>query len=446
MAWNEPGKGKNPWGGGNRNQGGGGPPDLDQIWRRFRDRFINRGGGNGNGTKPPGSGGAPGGLVAGLVVVVVLIWLATGMYVVQPSEKGVLLRFGAYQKTIGPGWHWHLPYPIESVLKVNTQQVRQASSRAVMLTKNENFVDIEVSVQYRVSNALNFLFQLQDPEATVEQVLRSAVRQIVGTSRMNQVIQEGVKIGELNEEGIEHVNLKKESQPTKSKHTLEGINHKLVSKIKRKQKKKPRISKRSRARLPANVRKIMQAKLSSYKAGIHIIAVNVQYAQPPEQVQHAFEEAIKAREEKVQKKNLARADARHILAQVQGQKAQIIAEARGYKQRKIQRAKGNASRFTQLLAQYQKAPNVNHERLYLQTMAEVVSKSHVILNDTGSSSMLYLPLQKMFNGGHQNKKAENAANNGLNSGNGFAMPTASNQSSNSTSSAKDNPRSRSRNP
>lgn len=454
MAWNEPGKGKDkdPWGGGNRNTGGGGdgggPPDLEQLWRRFRDRFFNRGNGNGGGESPSGGGGPSGAVIIALVVVAALIWLATGMYVVQPGEKGVLLRFGAYTHTAGSGWHWHLPYPIEEVDKVDTQQVRKASHRAVMLTKNENFVDIEVSVQYRISNAMNFLFQLQDPEATVNQVLRSAVRDVVGTSRMNQVIQEGVSVGDLNEKGIEHVNLKKNAKSSKSRDALSGINHELVGKIKKKQKNAPQIGNRSRAQLPNNIHKIMQVKLSDYQAGIKIVAVNVQYAQPPEPVQHAFEEAIKAREEKEQKKNMARADARHILASVQGQKAKIVAKARGYKQREIERAKGDASRFTQLLAQYQKVPDVTRERLYLKTMGDVLSNSHVILNNTGSSSMMYMPLQKILNGSHQQKQSEKKASNGAEDNDNTGLPMLPKQSSHGGSDSdnhESSSRSRSRN-
>ncbi|MDA3921395.1 MAG: protease modulator HflK [Salinisphaera sp.] len=456
MAWNEPGKDKDPWGGGNRpkgNNNGSGPPDLDQIWRRFRARFS-KGGGNGGSSNRDGSGAPGGGVPPALILVLIpialVIWLATGLYVVQPGEKGVLLRFGAYTHTVTSGWHWHLPYPIERVYKVNTNEVRRASKRAVMLTKNENFVDIEVSAQYRISNAMNYLFSVQDPDDTVQQVLRSAVRDVVGTSTMNQVIQEGVKVEDLQEEGLDHVDLKQNDQAPTKEDTFAGINRKLVGKIKQRQNSAPAISKRSRAQLPANVRKIMQAELSNYQTGIKVLAVNVQYAQPPEQVQGAFEEAIKAREEKEQKKNLARAYARKILANVQGQKAQVLAKARGYKQQKIERAQGDASRFLQLLAQYKNAPVVTRERLYLQTMSDVLSQSRIVLNDGGSSSMMYLPLQQLLNGRDQSKKTQSAGDNG---GDGSSddtpmvplAPSQSDGSSPGSTSTQSGSRSRSRN-
>lgn len=446
MAWNEPGKGQDPWGGGNNN---GGPPDLDQIWRRVRARFSGGKGGNGRGSN--GGGGPSPTIFFALVPIALVIWLATGLYVVQPGEKGVILRFGNYIQTSGPGWHWRLPYPVDRVYKVDTQQVRRAGNRAVMLTKDENIVEVEVAVQYRISNAMNYLFQLREPDQTVEQVLRSAVREIVGTSRMNQVIQEGVQVDELEDRALDNVDLKEGSGQPADKDALKDVDESLVSEIKRQQKDYPEITDRSRAKLPANIRKIMQTTLAGYNAGVSIIAVNVQYSQPPEQVQSAFEEAIKAREEEERKKNLARAYARDIVARAQGEKAQILLDARGYKEQKIARARGEASRFTELLTQYENAPEVTRERLYLETMGDVLSASNLVLaeQDGGKGPLMYLPLKDMLEGAKRNKSAEKAANQGADAdGADIRIPLSSGDNgSNSSGSSKssNNLRSRDRN-
>ncbi|MGB7754589.1 MAG: protease modulator HflK [Salinisphaera sp.] len=457
MAWNEPGKGKDPWGGGNRNNGGGGdgggPPDLDQIWKRFRERFSSKRGGGSGGSG--GGGGIGGGVFLALIPIVFVIWLATGLYVVQPGEKGVVLRLGEYTHTTSPGWHWHLPYPISTVSKVDTQQVRRASNRAVMLTKDENIVDVEISVQYRISDAMSYLFQLQDPENTVQQVLRSAVREIVGTSDMNQVIQEGVQVNQLDNKALANVDLKENSGQPKKKNGLKDIDQKLVGQIKQKQNEYPQITDRSRAKLPDNVRRIMQYTLNKYNAGIQILAVNVQYAQPPEQVQGAFQEAIKAREEEERAKNIARAYARDVVARVQGDKAQMIAQAKAYKQRKINRAEGQAARFSDLLAQYEKAPEVTRERLYLETLGDVLSASHLILNDGTSGSMTYLPLDKILEKSAGSGKSSSTDDSDQSDGDNSSM-TLPNQPENngsgggssvsgSSDSNVDNLRSRSRN-
>lgn len=452
MAWNEPGKGQDPWGGGNNRPGknsGDGPPDLDQIWRRLRERFAGKKGGNGSSGGGSGRGAPSGGFFLILIPVVVAVWLLTGFYKVNPGEQGVLLRLGQYQETVEPGLHWHLPYPVASVLKVDTQQVRGASNRAVMLTKDENIVDVEVSVQYRISNAMNYLFRLQDPENTVAQVLRSAVREIVGTSDMNQVIQEGVQVGQLENGALKNVDLKENTGKPKNKDGLKDIDKKLVGQIKKKQDEYPQITDRSRAKLPDNIRRIMQYTLDNYDAGVKILTVNVQYAQPPEPVQGAFQEAIKAREEEERSKNIARAYARDIVARAQGEKAKRLAEARGYEKRKVDRAEGQSTRFSDLLAQYRKAPDVTRQRLYLETMSDVLSASHLILNDGDSNAMMYLPLQELMKGSKENSKAEDAANNGIQSSDSLDVPMGDANTSSSanpdSSGNEDRLRSRSRN-
>ncbi|MES1927913.1 HflK protein [Salinisphaera dokdonensis CL-ES53] len=452
MAWNEPGKGQDPWGGGNKNNGSG-PPDLDQIWRKLRARFSGNNGGN-SGSNGGGSAGGPSpAILLFIVPIALVVWLATGLYVVQPGEKGVVLRFGNYTETQAPGWHWHFPYPIDRVYKVDTQQVRRAKNRAVMLTKDENIVEVEVAVQYRISDAMNYLFQLREPDATVEQVLRSAVREIVGTSRMNQVIQEGVQVEELEDRALDNVDLKEGSGQPAEKDALQGVDDKLVDEIKAQQNAYPEITDRSRAKLPENVSKIVQATLSSYNAGINVVAINVQYSQPPEQVQGAFEEAIKAREEEERKKNIARAYARDIVARAQGDQARILLDARGYREQKVARAEGEASRFTELLAQYERAPEVTRERLYLESMGDVLSSANLILAEQGGGGpLMYLPLEKMLNDAQRNKKVEDAANNGVNSGSGDDSSSSSSSyngssggSSSSSNDRSSNLRSRDRN-
>ena len=436
MAWNEPGKGKDSWGGGDRNKNnqGNGPPDLDQIWKRFRERFGGNGGSGNQGGGNGGSGGAgvPSGLIAVVIAILAGAWLVFGgLYVVQPGEKGVVLRFGEYVDTASPGWHWHLPYPIATVSKVDVQQVRRVSNRAVMLTKDENIVDVEISAQYRISNAMNYLFQLENPDQTVQQVLRSAVREIVGTSNMNQVIQEGVQVNQLEDRAINNVDLKEGSGQPKKKDGLKDIDRDLVGQIKQKQNEYPQITDRSRAKLPTNVRKIMQFTLNKYDAGVQIVAVNVQYAQPPEPVQGAFQEAIKAREEEERLKNIARAYAREVVATAQGEKAQMIAEARAYKSRKVNRAEGQAARFSDLLTQYEQAPEVTRSRLYLETMGEVLSGSHLVLDSGDGNSMTYLPLDKIIDKSGAKKPANDNAPSADSDNVGGDMPSSRSSSSGS---------------
>ncbi len=414
MAWNEPGKGQDPWGGGNKNKGGSGPPDLEQIWRRFRARFSQGGGGGNSGGQGGGgmSGPSPK-LLLGLIPLALVIWLLTGFHVVQPGEKAVILQFGRYTETVGSGWHWHLPYPIERVISVDTQRIRSASTRGIMLTKDENLVEVEVALQYRVNEAMNYLFELSNPDLTVEQALRSSVREVVGTSRLNQVIQEGVQPDALSEEALENVDLKEDSGVPPESDPMQTIDDELVEAIKRQQEGYPDIEERSRAQLPENISSILQSTLNEYDVGVSVLAVNVQYAQPPEPVQSAFEEAIKAREAEERKKNIARAYAREILARAEGQEASILLQARGYRASKVARAEGEASRFSLLLAQYEDAPQVTRQRLYLETMGEVLAGSNLVLAEEGDGGpLLYLPLQEMLKSGERNRGAEKAANQG----------------------------------
>lgn len=417
MAWNEPGKGGNSGNGGSGGNGGG-PPDLDQIWKRLRDRLGKRSnqrpnppsGQNGQNGGPGRRGGA--GLFWIIIPIVIVIWLATGLYIVNPGEKGVILRFGKYVYTVDPGWHWRVPYPVTQALMVDTRQILRASNRATMLTKDENIVDVEISVQYRIDNPMKFLFQLKNPEQTVQQVLRSAVREVVGTSDMNQVIQEGVQPSQLDNGVLKHVDLKKNSGKPAPQNGLKGIDKNLAGQIQQKKSDYPTITTRSRAKLPENVRRIMQYTLDKYDSGLKIVTVNVQYAQPPEAVQGAFQKAIEAREEEEKSKNIARAYARDILARAKGEKAKILAEAKGYEKQKVNHAQGDANRFTELLVQYEKAPQITRERLYLEAMGDVLSSTHLMLNDGSSGTMNFLPLGKLLlqkKKSHDSSKSESGS-------------------------------------
>lgn len=333
MPWNEPGKhnsgNQDPWGSGRRNGGNSPNPfDLEKWLRRLIDRL--RGGGDGGGSAVPA--------IVFAVVVALLAWLASGFYIVGPGERGVVLRFGAFEQTSLPGPHWHLPYPIEQVHVVDIDQNRSAQSKAVMLTQDENIVDVDVSAQYRVKNAEDYLFNVRDPNQTLRDVLISAIREIVGKSKMDYVVGEG------------------------------------------------------RADIAMRTQTLMQHILDNYKIGLEVIKVNLQDAQPPEQVQSAFADAIKAREDEVRYRNEAEAYANTVIPQARGQAAREIAEAQAYKEQVVARAQGDTSRFDQLLKEYEKSPRVTRERLYLDSMESVLANSSKVLVDTKGKNLLYLPI------------------------------------------------------
>ncbi len=360
MAWNDP-----QWG--NRNSGG--PPDLDELWRKFNQRlnamFGRRGGG---GPASPGGGGAgdfhlPGG--AGLIVaLLVVIWLASGFYIVDAGERGVVLRFGKYVETTLPGPRWHLPYPIEHAEIVNVDQVRNVEigyrqnvkskvlSESLMLTDDENIIDLQFSVQYTVRDPVAYLFNNRFTSGTVgvdaanevvKQVAESAMREIVGKSKMDFALYEG------------------------------------------------------RETVAAGADKLMQKILDRYKTGISISKVNMQNAQPPEQVQAAFDDANKANQDKQRLINEGQAYANDVIPRASGVAARLQEEARGYKQRVIADAEGDASRFKQILVQYERAPRVTRERLYQDTMQQVLSgTTKVLIDEKRGGNLLYLPLDKLM--------------------------------------------------
>lgn len=335
MAWNEPGGGRDPWSsGGGRRGGGGSTPDVDEILKRLRARF---GGGGGKGGKGSSA------MVMLLIAAVVALWAASGFYVVDEREQAVVLRFGAYSRTEGPGLRWHVPWPVEREEKVNVTEVRESTDRSSMLTEDENIVELELKVQYRVGSAQDYLFNVNEPDATLRQAARSAVRQIVGRNSFDFVVIEG----------------------------------------------RQAVGDRARA--------LLQDILDSYQTGLIVTQVNMIDARAPAAVQDAFLDAIKAREDQQRFKNEAEAYANERLPQARGTAAREIAQATGYRDTVVAEAEGDVARFEQLLGEYQQAPRVTRERMYLDAMEQVMGRTGKILVDADQSSpMLYLPLDQLM--------------------------------------------------
>jgi membrane protease subunit HflK len=364
MAWNKPGNGnsgnKDPWG--SRRGGQQGPPDLDEIVRNIQMRLSGLFGG---GRRGGGGGGRIGNLRAGgigagaLLIAALLLWGISGFYIVQQAERGVVLRFGKLQEVTEAGLRWHFPYPIETVKKVNVQnifaieigyrsnertgRVSRVPKEALMLTEDENIVDIEFAVQYQIKNAADYLFNVNDPEATIVQGTESAIREIVGKNTLDFVITEGRDDVAIRTQGL------------------------------------------------------LQEILDRYKSGIAITTTKMQKAQPPEQVKAAFDDAVKAREDEQRFKNEAQAYANDILPRARGTAARLVQEGEGYKASVIARAGGDAQRFLQISREYAKAPEVTRERLYLEAMEYVLTNTtKVFVDQKGGNNILYLPLDQII--------------------------------------------------
>ena len=373
MAWNQQGpENKDPWGQGN---GQSGPPDLDQVIRDLQKKLSgifgkssSRGGGGGGSGGGKGKGltlGRTGGIL--LTIVVVGLWIASGFYVVDQGEQGVQLRFGKYQEVKPAGLRWHMPYPIESVEIVNVQKVRTVEvgyrtrtgtnqregatqlilvpREALMLTADENIIDIQFAVQYNIRDPRDLLFKVSEPaDQVVRQATESAVREIVGRSSMDFVITGG------------------------------------------------------RAEIAFETRELLQDILDRYQTGITVRAVEMQNAQPPAEVKDAFDDAVRAREDEERLKNEAEAYANDVIPKARGAAARIVQEAEGYKESVIATSQGEASRFLQVLEEYNRAPGVTRDRLYLEAMEEVLSRSTKLVIDQGSNSnsVMYLPLDQLI--------------------------------------------------
>jgi membrane protease subunit HflK len=394
MAWNEPGNGdKDPWG----KRGNDGPPDLDEVISNMQRKLSGLFGGsssNNNDSSNDGNGGTLGlGLIAAIVAIV---WLASGIYIVEPPERGVALQFGEYKETTLSGPHWHIPYPIQTVEVVNVDESRTAEigfrstagrssivpSEALMLTQDENIIEMKIEIQYRVEKPADFLFNVENPVKTLEQMTESAVREVVGRSLMDDVLTTG----------RQEVAIKSE--------------------------------------------KLLQSLLRDYGTGLLVTSFNIPDAQAPAQVQAAFDDVVKAGADKVRMKNEAEAYANDIVPKARGAGFRVVQEAEAYKSEVLAKAQGETSRFLQVMNEYEKAPEITRERLYLDAMESVYSKTQKVMVDVSkeSSNVLYLPLDKMRGG-------SNSVPTRVDLSNLTTYPSSSSNSTNSGS-AQDNARSR----
>lgn len=345
MAWNEPGGNSNdqdPWG--NRNNKGGGrqgPPDLDEALRKLQE---NLGGifGGGNKKKPAGKGGGFGVVLLALIVLGAF-WLYSAIYVVDEQEQAVILRFGKYHQTVGPGLNIYFP-PIETKYQHNVTRERAYSRQGPMLTEDENIIEVPLTVQYKISNLQDFVLNVEGPETSLQHATESALRHVVGSTVMDQVLTEGREL------------------------------------------------------LAVDVHERLQRFLDLYRTGIVVTQVNVQNAQAPREVQEAFDDVIRAREDEQREKNNAETYANGVVPEARGLAQRILEEANAYRDEVIARAEGESERFVKLLAEYRKAPEVTRKRLYLETMEEMYSSSSKVLlsGDQGQNSLMYLPLDKLM--------------------------------------------------
>ena len=363
MAWNEPGSdNRDPWGQGN---GQNGPPDLDDLIKDLKKKFSGfLGGGGRKSAGGGGGGGMPslGGKAWVLIVLVLgLLWAASGFYVVEQGEQGVELQFGQYKQVTEAGLRWHLPYPVETVEIVNVQQIRTVEvgyrtntrsnqfatvpQEALMLTKDENIIDIQFAVQYDIKDPRFLLFNVSENlDQVVRQATESSVREVVGRNTMDFAITGG------------------------------------------------------RAEIAQETRLLLQNILDRYQTGINVKAVEMQNAQPPSEVKGAFDDAVKAREDEVKFRNEAEAYANDIIPRARGSASRVLQEAQAYQASVVAKAQGEASRFTQVLNEYHKAPGVTRDRLYIDAMEQVLSRSTKIMIDqsAGGNNVMYLPLDQLI--------------------------------------------------
>ncbi|WP_371364298.1 FtsH protease activity modulator HflK [Pseudomonas sp. QL9] len=350
MAWNEPGDNSNkndqdPWGG---RRGGGrqGPPDLDEAFRKLQESLNRIFGGKKRGSSPLGNGAGGGfGLFGIGLAVLAVLWLYNAVYVVDEQEQAVILRLGKYQETVGPGLNFYFP-PIDKKFQENVTRERAYSKQGQMLTEDENIVEVPLTVQYKISNLKDFVLNVDQPEVSLQQATESALRHVAGSTTMDQILTEG------------------------------------------------------REQMATDVRDRLQRFLDNYKTGVTVTQVNIQSAAAPREVQEAFDDVIRAREDEQREKNQAEAYANGVVPEARGQAQRIIEEANGYRDEVVSRAQGEADRFNKLTAEYHKAPDVTRQRLYLDTMQDVLSQTSKVLvtGQQGQNNLIYLPLDKMMDG------------------------------------------------
>lgn len=341
MAWNEPGgnKNKDPWGNRGNDQG---PPDLDEVFKKFMDKLNGLFGGSGGGSRNTSSGNGSAGMVA-ILVIGLIIWALTGTYKIGEAERGVVMRFGAHAYTVESGLHWHLPSPIEKVLKVDVSNIQEYAHKSTMLTQDQNIIDIEITVQYQVGNAEDFFFNMRNPIRTLAEASESSLRQHVGRSTMDYVFGDG------------------------------------------------------REDIALSTQETIQEIIDNYKSGLQVVRVNMQEAKPPEPVKASFDDVTQAVEDEVKLRNQAESYRNEILPGARGKAAEMLEEANAYKQEVVARAEGDAQRFTKVYAEYRKAPGVTRDRIYLESVESVLSQSSKVMIDVeGGNNMMYLPLDKML--------------------------------------------------
>ena len=354
-----------------RNANNDGPPDLDELVKDLKSKVNNvfklkpKNTNNGNGSQPPSDNSGDSGIIKPLpiVIVIFLVWLATGFYIVDQGSRGVVLTFGENTAITLPGPRWHIPYPIETVEIVNQEQVRtievgyrslgegatQQLKESLMLTGDENIIDLQFAVQYNLKSVEDFLFNNRSVEGSVRGAAETAIREVVGKSDMDFVLYEG------------------------------------------------------REEIAIKTKSLMQSILDLYQTGINITSVTMQNAQPPQQVQAAFDDAVKAKQDLERQKNEGQAYANDIVPKARGTASRLTAEANGYKISIENEALGNASRFDQILAEYIRAPEVTKKRLFLETQEQIMSTvSKIIIDQKGSNSLLYLPLDKIIQNSSRN--------------------------------------------
>lgn len=356
MAWNEPGNNgdnNDPWGGGGRRGGNDGPPDIDEVLKNLTKKINGLFGGSGRSSGGSGSGSGGGGGVAlnagmlgGLILTVVVVWGFMGFYTVDEAERGVVLRFGrVLDEVVMPGLHWNPPI-VDEVNRVNVQRLNSRQFVNDMLTTDENIISLTVTVQYRIDDPISYVIAVQDPELSLQNASESAIRHVVGENFMDQILTTG------------------------------------------------------RAAVADDVEERLQDYMNTYQTGILVSQVNVTDAQPPNAVREAFDDVIRAREDEQRVQNQAQQYANRVIPEARGEAQQTIEQANGYRQEVIARAQGDASRFSQLLAEYQKAPEVTRERLYIDAIENVMANASKIMVDVeGGNNMMYLPLDKILEGG-----------------------------------------------
>ncbi len=358
-----------------KNANNDGPPDLDELVKDLKSKVNNvfklktKNSGNGNDSQPPSNNSEDSGVIKPLpiIIVIFLVWLATGFYIVDQGSRGIVLTFGENTGITQPGPRWHIPYPIETVEIVNQEQVRtievgyrslgegatQQLKESLMLTGDENIIDLQFAVQYNLKSVQDFLFNNRSVESSVRGAAETAIREVVGKSDMDFVLYEG------------------------------------------------------REEIAFKTKSLMQSILDLYETGINITSVTMQNAQPPQQVQAAFDDAVKAKQDLERQKNEGQAYANDIVPKARGTASRLTAEANGYKISIENEALGNASRFNQILAEYVRAPEVTKKRLFLETQEQIMSTvSKVIIDQKGSNSLLYLPLDKIIQNSGKNNNEE----------------------------------------